>query len=171
MMNKGLEIIEAKWLFDVELEQIDVVVHRESIIHSMIELTDGSILAQLGEPDMKTPISVALNYPERENANLDKFDFTKHGTLTFFEPDEDTFSCLRLAKEALKIGGTMPCFLNGANEAAVDLFLREKIGFLDIAILIEDAMREYKPVENYTMNDIRAADKAAREAVISRIGG
>lgn len=171
MMNKGLEIIEAKWLFDVELDQIDVVVHRESIIHSMIELSDGSILAQLGEPDMKTPISVALNYPEREDAKLDKFDFTKHGTLTFFEPDEDTFTCLKLAKKALEIGGTMPCFLNGANEAAVDLFLREKIGFLDIAALIEKAMEEYKPVYDYTMNDIREADLIARNEVLSRIGG
>jgi len=171
MMNKGLEIIEAKWLFDVELDEIDVVVHRESIIHSMIELTDGSILAQLGEPDMKTPISVALNYPERENANIEKFDFTKHGTLTFFEPDEETFSCLRLAKEALKVGGTMPCFLNGANEAAVALFLHEKIRFLDIPAFIEKAMKMYKPVENYTMDDIREADKIARNAVVEQIGG
>ena len=171
MMNKGLEIIEAKWLFDVELMDIDVVVHRESIIHSMIELTDGSILAQMGEPDMKTPISVALNYPNREKANLDKFDFTKHGTLTFFEPDEETFSCLRLAKKSLEISGTMPCFLNGANEAAVDLFLREKIGFLDIPRLIEQAMNDYKAIENYTLDDIREADRLAREAVLTQIGG
>ena len=171
MMNKGLEIIEAKWLFDVDLAQIDVVVHRESIIHSMIELTDGSILAQLGEPDMKTPISVALNYPERENADLEKFDFTKHATLSFFKPDEETFECLKLAKKALKIGGTMPCFMNGANEAAVDLFLNEKIGFLDIAKLISKAMEGYTPIENYTMDDIRTADRLAREAVLEQIGG
>ena len=171
MMNKGLEIIEAKWLFDMELKDIDVIVHRESIIHSMIELTDGSILAQLGEPDMKTPISVALNYPERECADLEKFDFTKHSKLTFAEPDEETFSCLKLAKKALMAGGTMPCFLNGANEAAVDLFLKEKIAFLDIPLLIEKAMSKYSPVMNYSMDDVRKADKTAREAVAEQIGG
>lgn len=171
MMNKGLEIIEAKWLFDVKQEQIDVVVHRESIIHSMIELTDGSILAQMGEPDMRTPISVALNYPEREQANLQSFDFMKHPQLSFYPPDEETFSCLRLARKALQIGGTMPCFLNGANEAAVDLFLNGKIGFLDIPMLIEQAMQTHCSIETYTLSDIQETDKQAREAVLQQIGG
>ncbi len=171
MMNKGLEIIEAKWLFDVDVEKIDVVVHRESIIHSLIELTDGSVLAQMGEPDMKLPISVALFYPERETVNEAPFDFLKHPNLSFYQPDEEAFPCLRLAKEALKAGGTMPCFMNGANEAAVDLFLHEKIGFLDIPALIENAMQMYKSVKNYTLSDIEEADRAAREAVIRQIGG
>ncbi|MBQ2968031.1 MAG: 1-deoxy-D-xylulose-5-phosphate reductoisomerase [Clostridia bacterium] len=171
MMNKGLEIIEAKWLFDMDVEKIDVVVHRESIIHSLIELTDGSVLAQMGEPDMKLPISVALFYPERETVNEAPFDFLKHPNLSFYQPDEEAFPCLRLAKEALKAGGTMPCFMNGANEAAVDLFLHEKIGFLDIPALIENAMQMYKSVKNYTLSDIEEADWAAREAVIRQIGG
>ncbi|MBR3942557.1 MAG: 1-deoxy-D-xylulose-5-phosphate reductoisomerase [Clostridia bacterium] len=171
MMNKGLEIIEAKWLFDMDVENIDVVVHRESIIHSLIELTDGSVLAQMGEPDMKLPISVALFYPEREVVNEQPFDFLKHPNLSFYQPDEEAFPCLRLAKESLGIGGTMPCFMNGANEAAVDLFLREKIGFLDIPELIEKAMQTHTVVENYTLSDIEEADNAAREAVIKQIGG
>ncbi len=171
MMNKGLEIIEAKWLFDMDVDKIDVVVHRESIIHSLIELSDGSILAQMGEPDMKLPISVALFYPEREFVVEEPFDFLKHPNLSFYRPDEEAFPCLKLAKEALKIGGTMPCFMNGANEAAVDLFLRQKIGFTDIPELIEKAMQTHTIVENYTLTDIEEADNAARDAVIKQIGG
>ena len=171
MMNKGLEIIEAKWLFDMDVDQIDVVVHRESIIHSLIELSDGSVLAQMGEPDMKLPISVALFYPEREKVNDEPFDFLKHPSLSFYQPDEETFLCLKLAKDALKTGGTMPCFMNGANEAAVDLFLHEKIGFLDIPALIEKAMQTHKPIQNYTFEDIEQADIEARQAVLNQIGG
>lgn len=171
MMNKGLEIIEAKWLFDMEIDQIDVVVHRESIIHSMIELTDGSVLAQMGEPDMRTPISVALNYPNREILKSSPFNFLKHPNLSFYAADEDTFKCLKLARAALKTGGTAPCFLNGANEAAVALFLDKKIGFLDIADCIEKAMDAYKEVKQYTLADIRETDALAREAVLKQIGG
>lgn len=171
MMNKGLEIIEAKWLFDMELDDIEVIVHRESIIHSMIMLSDGSILAQMGEPDMKLPISVALYYPEREIIKNTKFDFLKHPNLSFYNPDEETFSCLNLAKQALKAGGTMPCFLNGANEAAVALFLEEKIKFTDIPELISNAMKNHTPIMNYTLDDIVKTDLSAREIVLNLIGG
>ncbi len=165
MMNKGLEIIEAKWLFDMTPDKIDVVVHRQSIIHSMVEYTDGAILAQIGEPDMRVPISCALNYPSREIYNSQPFDFIKNSTLTFDLPDEKTFKCLKLAKDALRIGGTMTAFLNGANEAAVQLFLDEKIKFLDIGNIIEKALSEYKPVFDYTIDDVYLADKVSREAV------
>ncbi|MBR4029897.1 MAG: 1-deoxy-D-xylulose-5-phosphate reductoisomerase [Clostridia bacterium] len=171
MMNKGLEIIEAKWLFDMELDDIEVVVHRESIIHSMIKLSDGSILAQMGEPDMKLPISVALYYPEREIIKNTDFDFLKHPNLSFYNPDEETFSCLKLAKQALKTGGTMPCFLNGANEAAVALFLDEKIKFTDIPELISNAMKKHTPIVNYTLDDVVKTDLSAREIVLDLIGG
>ncbi len=171
MMNKGLEIIEAKWLFDMDLDKIDVVVHRESIIHSMIELTDGSILAQMGEPDMRVPISVALNYPNREVVNSSGFDFMKHPNLSFYNPDEQAFPCLKLAKEALIAGGTMPCFLNGANEAAVAYFLDRKIKFLDIPRMISKAMGKYTPKTEYTLDDIVETDKLAREIISSELGG
>lgn len=165
MMNKGLEVIEARWLFDMPIDKIDVVVHRQSIIHSMVEYTDGAILAQMGEPDMRVPISVALNYPEREITEIEPFDFIKNSTLTFDEPDEETFKCLKLAKDALKIGGTMTAFLNGANEMAVQLFLEKKINFLDIGNIIEVALSEYKPVYDYTLQDVYDADKLSREIV------
>lgn len=171
MMNKGLEIIEAKWLFNMELDKIDVVVHRESIIHSMIELSDGSILAQMGEPDMRVPISVALNYPERECVNSSGFDFMKHPNLSFYNPDEEAFMCLKLAKDSLKAGGTMPCFLNGANEAVVAYFLDRKINFLDIPRMILKAMEEYVPKSEYTLDDILETDKLARDAISAQLGG
>ena len=171
MMNKGLEIIEAKWLFDMELDNIDVVVHRESIIHSMIELSDGSILAQMGEPDMRVPISVALNYPDREVVKSSPLDFLKHPSLSFYNPDEEAFPCLKLAKEALKAGGTMPCFLNGANEAAVAYFLDRKIKFLDIPRMISKAMGKYTPKAEYTLDDIIQTDMLAREEITSQLGG
>ncbi len=166
MMNKGLEIIEAKWLFDMPVENIDVVVHRQSIIHSMVEYTDGAILAQMGEPDMRVPISCALNYPNREITESEPFDFIKNSGLTFEKPDEDTFKCLRLAKEAIKTGGTMTAFLNGANEMAVKLFLDKKIKFLDIGNIIERVISEYKTIQNYSLNDVYEADEIAREAVL-----
>ena len=168
MMNKGLEIIEAKWLFDVSPDDIDVVVHRQSIIHSLVEFTDGAMLAQMGEPDMRVPISYALNYPNREIYNSEPFNFIKNSNLTFNEPDEDTFKCLKLAKTALKVGGTMSAFMNGANEMAVELFLNRKIGFLDIADIIESAMCEYKPIFNYSIEDVYVADKTARELVLKK---
>ncbi|MBQ2897364.1 MAG: 1-deoxy-D-xylulose-5-phosphate reductoisomerase [Clostridia bacterium] len=170
LMNKGLEFIEAKWLFDVEPEKIDIVVHKQSIIHSMVEFTDGSILAQMGKPDMRTPISVALNYPDREVLNSSPLDFSKLSALTFDKPDYITFKCLSLAIDTAKIGGTAPAFLNGANEAAVELFLNDKIGFLDIGDCIEEAIKSYKSITNYTLSDILTADKQAREKILQICG-
>ena len=171
LMNKGLEFIEAKWLFDVDFDKIDIVVHRQSIIHSMVEFSDGSVMAQMGKPDMRTPISVALNYPDREILEKEPLDFSSLSALTFDKPDYETFKCLSLAIDAVKQGGTMPAFLNGANEAAVALFLDGKIGFLDIADFIEQAMKGYKNVIDYKLNDILDADKKAREAILNIVGG
>ena len=171
LMNKGLEFIEAKWLFDVDIDKIDIVVHRQSIIHSMVEFSDGSVMAQMGKPDMRTPISVALNYPDRELLNQDPLDFSTLKALTFDKPDYDTFKCLPLAIKAVKQGGTMPAFLNGANEAAVALFLEEKISFLDIADIIEQAMNGYESVTDYKLEDILNADRLARESILNIIGG
>ena len=170
LMNKGLEFIEAKWLFDVDINQIDIVVHRQSIIHSMVEFSDGSVMAQMGKPDMRTPISVALNYPDRELLQKEPLDFSTLSALTFDKPDYETFKCLSLAINAVKQGGTMPAFLNGANEAAVDLFLNGKISFLDIADLIEQAMSGYNNVIEYNLNDILDADKKARETIFNIVG-
>ena len=171
LMNKGLEFIEAKWLFDVDTDNIDIVVHRQSIIHSMVEFSDGSIMAQMGKPDMRTPISVALNYPDREYLNQEPLDFSTLKSLTFDKPDYSTFKCLPLAIKAIKQGGTMPAFLNGANEAAVALFLEEKIRFLDIADLIEQAMSKYESIADYTIEDVLEADKKAREIILNIVGG
>lgn len=170
LMNKGLEFIEAKWLFDVAPDNIDIIVHRQSVIHSMVEFTDGSVLAQMGKPDMRTPISVALNYPEREIYNSQPVDFTEFGSLTFDKPDYNTFKCLSLAIESLNSGGTAPAFLNGANEAAVSLFLTGEIGFLDIGNLIADAMKLHKNTFDYDLNDVLLADKNARDAIQQLIG-
>ncbi len=170
LMNKGLEFIEAKWLFDVAPENIDIIVHRQSVIHSMVEFTDGSVLAQMGKPDMRTPISVALNYPEREIYNSQPVDFTEFGSLTFDKPDYNTFKCLSLAIESLNSGGTAPAFLNGANEAAVSLFLTGEIGFLDIGNLIADAMKLHKNTFDYDLNDVLLADKNARDTIQQLIG-
>lgn len=170
LMNKGLEFIEAKWLFDVAPDNIDIIVHRQSVIHSMVEFTDGSVLAQMGKPDMRTPISVALNYPEREIYNSQPVDFTEFGSLTFDKPDYNTFKCLSLAIETLNSGGTAPAFLNGANEAAVSLFLAGEIGFLDIGNLIADAMKLHKNTFDYDLNDVLLADKNARDAIQQLIG-
>lgn len=170
LMNKGLEFIEAKWLFDVAPDNIDIIVHRQSVIHSMVEFTDGSVLAQMGKPDMRTPISVALNYPEREIYNSQPVDFTEFGSLTFDKPDYNTFKCLSLAIESLNSGGTAPAFLNGANEAAVSLFLTGEIGFLDIGNLIADAMKLHKNTFDYDLNDVLLADKNARDTIQQLIG-
>lgn len=163
LMNKGLEVMEAKWLFGVETEQIEVLIHPQSIIHSAVEYEDGAILAQLGEPDMKVPIQYALTYPKRIANPFPKVDFAKRSQLTFDHPDMETFRCLALAYKALRIGGTMPTVLNGANEIAVDLFLKGKIGFLDIPRLIEKTMDAYTVKETYTLEDLLAADQWARD--------
>ena len=144
LMNKGLEVIEAHWLFDCDYDNIQVLVHPQSIIHSMVEYVDGSIIAQLGAQDMRLPIQYALNYEERKELVSDTIDFYEIAQLTFEKPDMDTFRCLKLAFEAGKKGGLMPTILNGANEAAVELFLDEKISFLRIPELIEEAMRKFE---------------------------
>lgn len=172
LMNKGLEFIEAKWLFDVPTDKIDILVHRQSVIHSMVEYTDGAVIAQLGEPDMRVPISVAINYPERENIKEYKpFDFIKNSNLTFELPDENTFKCLKLAKEAIAVGGTQPAYLNGANEMAVELFLKNKISFTDIGDIIEESIKKNIVVDDYNLEDVFNADKKARENVLSIYGG
>ncbi len=165
MMNKGLEVIEAAWLFGVAPEAIDVVVHRESIIHSMVEFVDNSVLAQLGLPDMGIPIQYALTYPERAPSIVEPLSLTQLGKLTFYEPRDDVFRGISLCKEALNVGGTMPAILNGANEEAVRLFLEEKISFLEITEVVQMAMRSCKSVEISSLEDILRADEAARNFV------
>ncbi len=166
LMNKALELIEAKWLFDANADNIDVVVHPQSIIHSMIELRDAGILAQMGVPDMRLPIQFALTYPHHEKLPiLQRLDLTRCGTLTFEPPDEKTFPALRLARAAVANGGTMPAVLNAANEKAVELFLQEQIGFLDIARKVEAAMAEHSNVTTPDLNEILAADARARRMV------
>ncbi|WIF94674.1 1-deoxy-D-xylulose-5-phosphate reductoisomerase [Caminicella sporogenes] len=165
LMNKGLEVIEAKWLFNLEIDQIDVIIHPQSIIHSMVEFIDGSILAQLGIPDMKLPIQYALTYPLRIKSNMSKLDFNQIASLTFEKPDTNTFPCLKLAYEALKIGGSMPTVLNASNEELVYLFLNGKIGFYDIPDKIEKAMKRHNPIKNPSIEDILLVDKETREYI------
>ena len=161
MMNKGFEVIEAKWLFDVEPDRIHVVVHPESVIHSMVEFADGAVLAQLGCPDMREPIQLALSFPERLSLNNKKLDFSTLGALTFFEPDLEKFPCLRLAFDAIGRGGNIPCALNAANEAAVAGYLQDRIGFYDIASVAEDTLARTEFVADPTLDDIFATNEAA----------
>lgn len=163
LMNKGLEVIEAKWLFGVDVEDIEVLIHPQSIVHSAVEYEDGAIIAQMGEPDMKVPIQYALTYPKRVKNSFPKIDFAKRNSLTFEKPDMDTFKCLSLAYRAIKTGGTMPTVMNGANEMAVAAFLENKIGFLDIADIIEKTMMSYNVKYDYTVEDLVEADKWARD--------
>ena len=169
MMNKGLEFIEAKWLFDLEPEQIDIVVHRESIVHSMIEFQDNSIIAQLGVPDMRIPIQYALTYPERYASPVSQLDFKDYAKLTFFEPDYNTFKCIDICRDAIKKGGVYPAAANGANEAAVSLFLNDKIRFYEIPTVVREAMERASKIDNMSLNDIFNADKAARNYVLEHI--
>ena len=161
MMNKGFEVIEAKWLFDVEPERIHVVVHPESVIHSMVEFADGAVLAQLGCPDMREPIQLALSYPERLSLNNKKLDFGSLGALTFFEPDLEKFPCLKLAFDAIGRGGNIPCALNAANEAAVAGYLQDRIGFYDIASVAADTLACTEFVADPTLDDIFATNEEA----------
>ncbi len=163
LMNKGLEVIEAKWLFGVDIDDIEVVIQRESIIHSMVEYEDLSVIAQLSLPSMKHPIQYAFTYPKRLPSPDKRVSFKGLKTLTFFEPDEDTFKCLRLAKKAGKDGGIMPTVLNASNEKAVELFLNGKIGFLDIGDMVEKTLLEYKNINNPTIDDILRIDMDVRE--------
>lgn len=164
LMNKGLEVIEAVHLFGVPASQIDVLVHRQSILHSAVELSDGAVIAQLGTPDMKLPIQYALTYPERDMC-FEHLDLFKIGALTFEKPDTDTFRLLPLCIEAINRGGLYPTAINGANEESVKLFLEGKIKFLQIAELNEKAMNMCENKENFTVEDIFAADEAARQIV------
>lgn len=169
LMNKGLEIIEARWLFNLELDKIDVIVHPQSIIHSMVEYKDNSIISQMGLPDMRTPIQYALSYPERINSNVEKLDFNKLGELTFMAPDTNRFPCLSLAYESLKIGKTMPCVLNGANEVLVEYFLKNKIRFYDIPKLIEKAMSIHEPFSYKTVDELLEVDKWVRSWIKNQL--
>lgn len=168
LMNKGLEVIEAHWLFDMGYDNIDVVVHRESIIHSLVEFKDLSVLAQMGLPDMKLPIHYALCYPDRVPSDIKPLNLWELGKLTFAKPDMETFRCLPLAIKAGKDGGTMPTVLNGANEVAVELFLKGKIKFNDIFKIVENALSNHKNVLNPTLDDIIDTDRYVREEVYSK---
>ncbi len=163
LMNKGLEVIEAKWLFNLKPEQIDVIVHPQSIVHSIAQFEDGSMKAQMGLPDMKLPIQFAFTYPERLKTEFERFNFLHYPELTFEQPDRDTFKNLNLAFKAMDLGGTAACALNAANEIAVQLFLEDKIGFLDIAEINERTMYDTSLIEKPTLQDYIATDSNARE--------
>lgn len=165
MMNKGLELIEAVWLFDVSPQMVDIVVHRESVVHSLIEYVDNSVIAQLGVPDMRIPIQYALTYPERFESPVKKLSLSDYGKLTFHKPDYDTFKCINICRSAIEKGGLYPAIANGANEKANELFRQGKIGFLDIAQLVLEAVENGKSKDDYTLNDILEADAAARAYV------
>lgn len=168
MMNKGLEVIEAKWLFDVDANSIDVLIHPESIIHSMVEFKDGSVKAQLGLPDMKIPIQFALTYPERVNSDYRKIDFGEIKKFTFEEPDFEKFRCLKIAFDVLKSGGTYAAVMNAANEVAVDLFLKEKIKFSEISNVIELSLGSHNNKSDFSVEDIVEIDQLTRQAILSR---
>lgn len=165
LMNKGLEVIEAKWLFNMDIDKIDVVIHPQSIIHSMVEYKDSAIMAQLGTPDMKVPIQYALAYPNRIKNNFEKLDLLKHNNLTFKKPNYKLFPCLKYAFDAIKIGGLIPCVLNASNEIAVEYFLNNKIKFIDIPKIVYKTMDNYKDknIKNYNLDDVLQADKFARK--------
>lgn len=163
LMNKALEIIEAKWLFNLDTTQIDVIIHPESIIHSLVEFCDGSVIAQMGVPSMKVPIQFALTYPDRENGNVENFDLAKLANLTFLKPDMDKFPALKLGYEAAEKGGTSGVTLNAANEIAVQAFLDRKIKFTDIAKLVDKVMQKHNFIQDPDMEDIMLADDYARK--------
>lgn len=165
LMNKGLEVIEAKWLFGLDLDRIEVLVHPQSIIHSMVEYDDGSVIAQLGSPDMRIPIQFALTYPERFGNSFPRLNLLEIGSLTFERPDFNAFPCLRLAFDALKCAGSMPAVLNAANEMAVSMFLNEKIAFVDIPEIIESVMKRHVVNIRPTLDDIIEVDRWARQEI------
>jgi 1-deoxy-D-xylulose-5-phosphate reductoisomerase len=169
LMNKGLEMIEARWLFSLQPEQVQVVIHPQSIIHSMVQFEDGSIKSQMGLPDMKLPIQYALGFPRRIASHFPRYDFRKPNTLTFEEPDTRTFRNLALATEALRKGGNLPCVLNAANEIAVFAFLRNRIGFLDMTDLVERTMQEMPFIEHPTLQEYFDSDGEARNFAASLI--
>ncbi len=163
LMNKGLEVIEAQWLFGIPSDRIEVLVHPQSIVHSMVEFVDGSVIAQMSLPDMKLPIQYALFYPQRIFSNNTSLDLTKAGQLTFLEPDTEKFPCLGLAYQALKMGGTAPAVLNAANEVAVEAFLAARIGFTDIQKIVKEALRRHQVKSCPRLDDILNADRWARK--------
>ena len=163
LVNKGLEVIEAKWLFGVDISKIKVLVHRQSIVHSMVEFVDNGIIAQLGAPDMRLPIQYAITYPDRMPMVGNELDFEKYSELTFKSPDTDTFFALKLAYLAGEKGGNLPCIFNSADEVAVDWFLKGKTGYLEISDMIQDAMENVGFIENPTLEEIFETDKATRE--------
>ena len=167
MMNKGLELIEAVWLFGVAPKQVEITVHRQSILHSAVEFEDGAIIGQLGSADMRIPIQFALTAPKRLACPAKKLSLTEIGTLTFEKPDENVFNCLSAAKKAIEMGGNAPCIINCANEAAVSLFLVEKIGFLQIGELVNTALSDVKYIQNPALSDILNTRIAAEEYVLS----
>lgn len=167
LMNKGLEVIEAKWFFDIPPNKIEIVIHPQSYVHSMVQFIDGTILAQIGEHDMKIPIQYALFYPNRTVNNFSRLELTKVGQLTFKKPNFNKFPCIKLAYKALELGGTMPAVLNGANEIAVNAFLDKQISFSAIPLIIQNAMKEHKPKQNPNINDILDADYWARERALN----
>lgn len=169
MMNKGLEFIEAKWLFDMPIDAIDIVVHRESVVHSAIAYQDNSVIAQLGVPDMRIPIQYALTYPRRLPSPVQELSLVDYGKLTFYAPDYDTFRCINVCKDAIAAGGLRPAAANGANEESVRLFLNGKIKFTDIAVLNRAAMEACPQVADYTLDDVLQADRAARDYVIEAV--
>ena len=166
LMNKGLEVIEAMRLYDLPLEQVDVVVHRQSIVHSMVEFVDGAVMAQMGSPDMRLPIQLAMTYPERIPCVVEPLDLLTCGDLSFKAPDMDAFPCLQLARDCAKKGGNACAVMNGANEQAVAMFLNDEIGFYDIYDLVVGAVETVPFIQNPTLEQILASDKLAREAVI-----
>ena len=171
LMNKGLEFIEAIWLFDLKPEQIEIVVQRQSVVHSAVEFMDNSVIAQMGVPDMKIPIQYALLFPQRVSCDTGELSLTQYGTLTFEKPDFDTFDCLRACIEAVTKGGNLPAAVNGANEEAVRLFLGGKIGFLDIGRLVCGCLENTEYKEINTLADVLETDKAARNYVLAQMKG
>lgn len=169
LMNKGLEVIEAMWLFDIPVNDIEVVVHPQSIIHSMVAYKDGSVMAQLGAPDMRIPIQLALTWPERMSNPFNKVNFYELNALTFEKPDVETFRALKLAYKAAEIGGTMPCAMNAANEIAVEYFLKGEISFLQITDLIESVMNEHSVNSQPVLSDIIDTDRISREIALNFI--
>ncbi len=163
LMNKGLEMIEARWLFDKHPDEISIVVHPQSIIHSMVEYVDGSIIAQMGVTDMQLPIQYAMTFPERVSAPLPSYNFFSQPVLEFFEPDFDKFTCLRLAYESIKIAGTMPCYMNAANEVLVERFLRKELAWADISRKLEHLMQKHQVQSGTNIETILAVDSTARE--------
>ena len=167
-MNKGLEVIEAMRLYDLPADQVDVVIHRQSIVHSMVEFADGAVMAQLGSPDMRLPIQLAMTYPARYACPVEPLNLLKCGDLSFAAPDTEAFPCLKLARTCAKLGGTACPAMNGANEEAVALFLNDRIGFYDIYHLVSEAVEAVPFVKEPNLDEILEADKLARQAVRQR---